>query len=224
MKKVLLLEDDQSLGLTLKERLDREGFHVRLARSLKEARTVLGDHFDLFILDVGLPDGNGFEFAEELKSSTQAPFLFMTAQSDAESRLRGYEAGAEEFIPKPFHLKEFLLRVKHVMENHAVPLVHHFSPELQPMDWVNFDSFVVQVGTQRESLTQKEALVLKILIQAAPKVISRDELLNKVWGEEAFPSQRTIDNVILRLRHVLTDKYASQIQSVRGVGYKWSDQ
>lgn len=220
MKKVLLLEDDQSLGLTLKERLDREGFQVHLARSLKEARTALKDQFDLFILDVGLPDGNGFDFAEELKGSTQAPFLFMTAQSDAESRLRGYEAGAEEFIPKPFHLKEFLLRVRHVMENHAAPQVHHFSPA----DWVNFDSFVVQIGAQKESLTQKEALVLKTLINGAPKVISRDELLNKVWGEEAFPTQRTIDNVILRLRHVLTDKYSSQIQSVRGVGYKWSEQ
>lgn len=223
MKRVLLLEDDQSLGLTLKERLDREGFQVILARSLKDARAALKDQFDLFILDVGLPDGNGFDFAEEIKSSTQAPFLFMTAQSDAESRLRGYEAGAEEFIPKPFHLKEFLLRVRHVMENHAAPQVHHFSADLAPSDWVNFDSFVVQVGAQKESLTQKEALVLKTLIQWAPKVISRDELLNKVWGEEAFPTQRTIDNVILRLRHVLTDKYASQIQSVRGVGYKWSD-
>jgi two-component system, OmpR family, phosphate regulon response regulator PhoB len=216
MKRILLVEDDQSLGATLNERLHKEGFEVELARSLNEARSALKKHFDLVILDVGLPDGSGLEFANEVKSKTQAPFLFMTAQSDAESRLKGYEAGAEEFIPKPFHLKEFLLRVNHVLENHVVSQIY----KLQDQGAINFDSFYVELAGEKEPLSQKEALVLKTLITQAPKVVSRDELLNKVWGQESFPTQRTIDNVILRLRSVL-GPYGSRIQSVRGVGYKW---
>lgn len=217
MRKVLLLEDDQSLGLTLKERLHREGLDVRLVTSLNEGRQALKDHFDLFILDVGLPDGSGFDFAQELRRQTNSPFLFMTAQSDAESRLKGYEAGAEEFIPKPFHLKEFLLRVRHVMENHAVP--HTFS--LAEGVVFDFDSFQIVKDGTTENLTQKEAHVLHLLISSAPKVVSRDEILDRVWGEEAFPSQRTIDNVILKLRSLLGDAAGARIQSVRGVGYKW---
>lgn len=217
MKKVLLVEDDSSLGLTLKERLLKEGFEVRLARTLEEARKLLSFGFDLYILDVGLPDGSGFDFALEVKRHSKAPFLFMTAQSDAESRLKGYEAGAEEFIPKPFHLKEFLLRVRHVMENHASPQVYVLGDE----SFIDFDSFILKVSGKEESLTQKEASVLQVLISSSPKVVSRDELLNRVWGEEVFPSQRTIDNVILKLRSSLGD-FGSRIQSVRGVGYKWT--
>lgn len=216
MKKVLLVEDDSSLGLTLKERLLKEGFSVELARTLEEARRFLSFGFDLYILDVGLPDGSGFDFALEVKSQSKAPFLFMTAQSDAESRLKGYEAGAEEFIPKPFHLKEFLLRVRHVMENHATPHAY----VLDNQSYIDFDSFILSVAGKEEGLTQKEAFVLQVLTSSSPKVVSRDELLNRVWGEEAFPSQRTIDNVILKLRSLLGD-FGSRIQSVRGVGYKW---
>ncbi|MAV90815.1 MAG: DNA-binding response regulator [Bdellovibrionaceae bacterium] len=220
MKRVLLLEDDQSLGQTLEERLHREGFEVIRAMSLEEGRSHLSKHFDLFILDVGLPDGSGFDFAHEITAQKNAPFLFMTAQSDAESRLKGYEAGATEFIPKPFHLREFLIRVSHVMENHITPHVLELDEEVA----VDFDSFKVHRSDQSHDLTQKEALVLKVLVEASPRVISRDVLLDRVWGQEAYPSQRTVDNVILKLRQVLGEPSGKNIQSVRGVGYKWIGQ
>lgn len=218
MKRLLLVEDDQSLGLTLQERLVKEGFEVRLASSVSEAKAALTGSFDLVILDVGLPDGSGFDLVEEVKKAHQSiPFLFMTAQSDAESRLKGYEAGAEEFIPKPFHLKEFLLRVRHVLDNHVAPQIYQLAGNSK----IDFDSFLISVNGVEESMTQKEALVLKTLITSSPRVVSRDELLDQVWGEEAYPSQRTIDNVILRIRSALGPEFGHRIQSVRGVGYKW---
>lgn len=219
MKRVLLVEDDASLGSTLQERLIKDGFDVDWAGSLQQARDLLNQSFDLVILDVGLPDGSGLDFAKEVKSIQTVPFLFVTAQSDAESRLKGYEAGAEEFIPKPFHLKEFLMRVRHVLENHSQPQVY----SLGQHSWIDFDSYTLKVGSQMESLSQKEILVLKHLIQAAPKVVSRDELLDRVWGEESYPSQRTVDNVIVRLRTLLGPDMGQRIQSVRGVGYKWKE-
>lgn len=216
-RSVLLVEDDTSLGLTLKERLQKEGFGVDLVGTLAEARQLLNRRFDLVILDVGLPDGSGLEFADEVRASSPVPFLFVTAQSDAESRLKGYEAGAEEFIPKPFHLKEFLMRVRHVLANHAASdrIV------LSPTEFIDFDAFQVNVEDRAETLAQREGLVLKHLIESSPKVVSRDELLNLFWGEEKFPTQRTVDNVMSRLRTLLGAEHGARINSVRGVGYQW---
>lgn len=216
-KSILLVEDDSSLGLTLKDRLEKDGLSVRLAVNLAEAREHLKSHLDLIILDVGLPDGSGFDFAKEVRAQVSTPFLFVTAQSDAESRLQGYETGAEEFIPKPFHLKEFLMRVHHVLSNHAALQ----KIQLSGRDFIDFDSFRIVIDDHPEVLTHKEAMVLKHLIESTPKVVSRDELLNRFWGEEKFPTQRTVDNVIVKLRSVLGDKYNKSILSVRGVGYQW---
>ncbi len=217
MKKVLLVEDDSSLGLTLSERLTKEGFEVEWAQSGRKARDLISQsRFDLVIFDVGLPDTNGFELANELRHKTETPFIFVTAQSHAEDRLKGYELGAEEFIPKPFHLKELLLRVQHVLEKHS-PLF-----EVQVTDDVRIDFSGRRVIRRQavEHLNQKEYGVLRLLIENSPNVLSRDEILNRIWGEDEFPTNRTVDNVILRLRQVLSAE-ADFIMSVRGVGYQW---
>lgn len=118
--KLLLVEDDRSLGETLQERLQKEGYEVFWTVSAIFAKKLVKDEKPhLILLDVRLPDGDGFTLAEELKETKDCPpFLFLTAQAGAPERLRGFELGAEEFIPKPFHLKELLLRVKHVLESH----------------------------------------------------------------------------------------------------------
>src|SRR5689334_221910 len=115
MKHLLLVEDDSSLGATLQERLEKEGYSVDWATTQNEAISFLKSRApDLVILDVGLPDGSGFDLAKKIKSESLVPFIFVTAMTNAEYRLEGYEIGAEEYIPKPFHLKELLIRVKHV--------------------------------------------------------------------------------------------------------------
>jgi two-component system, OmpR family, phosphate regulon response regulator PhoB len=215
MTRILLVEDDQSLGATLKERLSKEGYEVVWAGSKAESlKAAEAGAFDLYIFDVGLPDGNGFELARELPPK---PFLFLTAQGDAESRLHGYELGAEEYIPKPFHLRELLLRVKHVIENHARAL------KLKIGDVsVDFESYTFERGGKPETVASKDLMFLKMLVEMSPKVLSRDSALNELWGEDKFPSNRSVDNAVLRLRTALGEQVAECIESVRGVGYRWN--
>ncbi|HMN67824.1 MAG TPA: response regulator transcription factor [Bdellovibrionales bacterium] len=217
MTRVLLVEDDQSLGATLKERLAKEGFEVRWASSKKQALEFAGPtSFDLYIFDVGLPDGTGFELAGELPPK---PFIFLTAQGDAESRLKGYDLGAEEYIPKPFHLRELLMRVRHVLENHAP------SATLKLGDVeVDFATFLVKRAGKTESAQPKDAKFLQLLIHSSPKAVSRDDALNALWGEDKFPSNRTVDNAVLRLRTLLGAEISACIESVRGIGYRWNAQ
>lgn len=217
MRKILLVEDDRTLGDVLKSELAKE-YSVHWARSKKEALGLLSENrFDLLILDIGLPDGNGFEIADSLKSPTRPHFLFLTAQNEPEVRLRGYETGAEDFIPKPFHLKEVLLRVRHVLKDHVSAGVVEI-----PGGSIHLDSFSVHWKEGRiEYPPVKDMIILKLLIERAPQAVSRDEIIDLVWGEDKDLSHRTIDNAVVRLRQVLKDENEQCIRSVRGVGYQW---
>ncbi len=224
---ILLVEDDKSLGLTLSERLSKEGYSVHLARNFREAKEYFENlKCDLVILDIGLPDGDGFQFARTyLQSKNSPPFLFLTALSGAEERLKGFELGADEFIPKPFHLKELILRIRHVLREHK----RDEEEQLKEYEFygykIFFDRYEVLTPNQKFiSLTKKECEVLKILISNKNIAINRDVILDKVWGEDKFPTNRTVDNCIVKLRHVLGEKGAKAIQSVRGVGYKWVEE
>lgn len=218
MIKLLLIEDDTSLGETLRTRLDKEGYFVVWAEDLRKGRVAFSSHtFDLVILDVGLPDGSGFDFAREIKKISPVPFLFMTALNTAENRLEGFELGAEEFIPKPFHLKELLMRLDHVLENHkSVHLIHVGGAVLN----LDEGSLTTSEGT-KEYFQPRDFKLLKFMIEASPRVVSRDEILDLIVGEEQFPSHRTVDNSIVRLRQALQDKNGEIIRSARGVGYQW---
>lgn len=219
MRKILLVEDDISLGETLNERLKRD-YDVAWAKNLSEAWSLFTKtkDFDLAILDVGLPDGSGFELADKIRQTSPILFLFLTAQADAESRLKGFELGAEEYIPKPFHLKELLIRVKHVLDAHAP------TRELQlETCTVNFTQMSVTKKTgQIEYPPVTDLKILQLLIEKSPRVLSRDEIMNEIWGVDKNPSHRTIDNIIVRLRQLLGDDGEKHIRSVRGVGYQWS--
>ncbi len=219
MSRILLVEDDRSLGPTLQERLVKDGHEVVLAVTCEDSLQALASSsFDLIVLDVGLPDGSGFEVADRVRKMGSLPMIFVTAQSGAEERLRGYELGADEYIPKPFHLREFLIRVNHVLKNHA-PLKEVQLGELV----LNLDSFECHRKGVKQEVATRDIRVLKLLMERRPRVVSRDEVLNQVWGEDQFPTQRTVDNAILRLRGLL-GPFADCIKSVRGVGYRWEDQ
>lgn len=219
MRKILLVEDDLSLGETLTERLQKE-YDVAWGKNLSEAWTLFSKSkdFDLIILDVGLPDGTGFELAAKFKQISPVLFLFLTAQADAESRLQGFELGAEEYIPKPFHLKELLIRVKHVLDAHAP------AREIELENCVvSFTNMSVQKKSgQIEYPPVTDMKILQLLIEKSPRVLSRDEIMNEIWGVDKNPSHRTIDNIIVRLRQLLGDDGEKHIRSVRGVGYQWS--
>lgn len=216
MKRLLLVEDDPTLGLTLKERLANEGYEVQWAASAAAARAAFRERadWDLVIFDVGLADGSGFELAAEWKG--RVPFLFVTALSDAEHRLHGFELGAEEYIPKPFHLKELLMRVKHVLENHA----HRRVKNVAGCE-IDFAAMTVRAPDGKvQHPAAKDFQVLALLVERAPRVLSRDEILDAVWGKDHLGNARTVDNAIVRLRDLFPH---SPIRSVRGVGYQWTE-
>lgn len=217
MPRVLLIEDDASLGQTLAERLEKDGLAVTWARSVSEARGAFaGGPWDLAIVDVKLPDGSGFGLARELRGRSTAPIMFMTALNSAENRLEGFEIGADEYLPKPFHLKEFMLRVRHVLGRHrAGHIVRAGASE------IDFGAMTVTRGTTRVQLQARDCQVLKMLIDASPRVVARAEILDRVWGEHLFPTPRGVDNAIVRLRQALDDD-ERMIRSVRGVGYQWT--
>ena len=217
MKKILLVEDDKTLGDVLKAELSKE-YKVTLSRSKAEALNEISkENFDLAILDIGLPDGNGFEIAQKFIGPFKPNFLFLTAQNEPEIRLKGFEAGAEDFIPKPFHLKEVLLRVHHVLSAH-VPAVKVDLPDVT----IHLQSYSLHWKDGKIVYPPvKDMRILKLLIERSPAAVSRDEIINLVWGEEKDLSHRTIDNAILRLRQVLKDDSEQYIRSVRGVGYQW---
>jgi DNA-binding response OmpR family regulator len=218
MKSILLVEDDRSLGATLQDRLAREGYQVSWVETKQRALKKLGDGlWDLVILDVGLPDGSGFELARHVKSISSMPIMFMTALGTAENRLEGFEIGAEEFIPKPFHLRELLLRVKHVFERH--PARHHVSCNGRVIE---LDSrVIVQPDGQRDHLPARDFELLELLITTAPRVVSRNQIIDTLWGEDKLGNHRTVDNMIVHLRQSLGDSGSNFIRSVRGVGYQW---
>jgi len=218
MKRLLLVEDDRSLGATLHERLLREPYDVAWVETKQRALKKLDEGlWDLIILDIGLPDGSGFELARHIKESTSVPIMFMTALSTAEHRLEGFEIGAEEFVPKPFHLRELLLRVKHVLERH--PVRHRISCNGRVIELEN--RAIVQPDGRREHPAVRDFDLLQLLVTSSPGVISRNQILDVLWGEDKFLNQRTIDNMIVRLRQSLGDTNSTFIRSVRGVGYQW---
>lgn len=221
MKKILLVEDDSSLGQTLHERLSKD-YEVHWASTFAKAWEFFTSqkNFDLVLLDVGLPDGNGFDLARKIKEHSSVLFLFLTAQADAESRLKGFELGAEEFIPKPFHLKELLIRVKHVLEAHT--------PAAKELDLeecrVNFSEMSIHRKSGGiEYPAVNDMKILQLLVEKSPVVLSRDEIIDAIWGVDKNPSHRTIDNIIVRLRQLLGKDGERHIRSVRGIGYQWTN-
>jgi len=218
MKSLLLVEDDRSLGATLQDRLALEGYRVQWVETRQRALKKLSEGlWDLLILDVGLPDGSGFELAREVKAHSSLPIMFITAMGTAENRLEGFEIGAEEFIPKPFHLRELLLRVRHVFEKHPVRRQVSCNGRTIELD----SRTIIQPDGQREHPPARDFELLELLISSAPRVVSRNQIIDTLWGEDKLGNQRTVDNMIVHLRQSLGDLDSKFIRAVRGVGYQW---
>lgn len=219
MPRVLLLEDDPSLGRTLTERLEKERLTVEWAQTIAEAREKMrAGGWDLAILDVKLPDGSGFSLARQIRKETTVPIMFMTALNSAENRLEGFEIGADEYLPKPFHLKEFMIRVQHVLGRPRATRTLRVSDRV-----VDFDAMSVETAAGDKSFMQvRDCAVLKLLVESSPRVVDRSEILDKAWGEDQYPTARAVDNAVVRLRQLLNDEDGRLIRSVRGIGYQWA--
>jgi two-component system alkaline phosphatase synthesis response regulator PhoP len=228
--KLLVVEDEKNVGLTLVERLRREGFDVTWATTAIEAKQAIEKNtFHLALMDVGLPDGSGFDVASFLrKSQPGTAIIFLTAFGNPEDRVRGLELGAEDYVVKPFHLKELILRVQNGLKRAkyiSTPLTPGAESVKIGKAMIHFSRFEAEVDGASVSLTHKETALLKLLVEKKGKVVSRDEILSQVWGssnegDEDFPTSRTVDNFIVRLRRLVETDDTPVIKSVRGVGYQ----
>ena len=224
--RLLVVEDERNVGATLVERLRKEGFEIEWAATAEEARLqIRGRRFDLALMDVGLPDGSGFDVAAFLRrTQPSTAIVFLTAFGSPEDKVRGLELGAEDYVVKPFHFKELLLRVQNGLKR-----ARYLSPVATDQGvrvggaLIHFARFEAETadGT-KHSLTHKEAALLKLLVDRRGAVVSRDEILNHVWSENEFPTSRTVDNFIMRLRRLveLDADNPTTIKSVRDVGYQ----
>lgn len=222
--RILLVEDERNLALTLSEKLVEAGYDVTHVPTRAEAVFEIEKRaFALAILDVGLPDGTGFQVAEKIRElKPRTAILFLTAFSDPESRVRGLELGAEDYVGKPFHLKELMLRVRNALKRaHWVGSPLEAGAIRVGRAEIDLEKFEARVDDTVHRLTHKELALFRLLLERRGKAVSRDEILDAVWSEEEFPTSRTIDNFIVRLRRLIeVDPEDPQIiKSVRGVGY-----
>lgn len=228
--RILVVEDERNVGSTLVERLRQEGFDVTWAMTSGDAELEIeARRFDLALMDVGLPDGSGFEVAAALrKTQPGTAIIFLTAFGSPEDRVRGLELGAEDYVVKPFHFKELLLRVRNGLKRalylaaDATEMAEASGGVRVGKAQISFARFEAKVDGRTQSLSHKETALLKLLVERRGKVVSRDEILNHVWSEDEFPTSRTIDNFIMRIRRLVEESPESPttIRSVRGVGYQ----
>jgi two-component system alkaline phosphatase synthesis response regulator PhoP len=223
---LLVVEDERNVGVTLAERLEGAGFEVTLAESAAKARLAWrAAQPQLVLLDVGLPDGNGFLLARELRAEVpQSAIIFLTAHGNPEDRVRGLELGADDYLTKPFHFRELLLRIqnclKRAQELRDVPGEMRGRVRIGRA-LVDFERFAAEVEGETQTLTHKECAVLRLLASRAGKAVSRDEILDRAWSADEFPTSRTVDNFIVRLRKLVEADAGEPrvIRSIRGVGY-----
>ncbi len=225
--RILLVEDEENIRKVVKLNLEMEDYEVVATDNGRNAIKYFHEqHFDLIILDVMLPEMNGFQICEQIRlTNMEVPIIFATAKDTAMDRISGLKMGADDYITKPFNLEELLLRVKNLIKRTSkapenTPEVYEFGSNK-----VNFRTFEAEGLPGQFMLTKKEAMLLKLLIDRKNEVVSRQQILQSVWGYDVFPSTRTIDNFILSFRKYFEKdpKNPEFFQSVRGIGYKFVD-
>ena len=222
---ILLVEDEENLALGLEYNLTAEGYKVKWAKDGREALKYFEENqFDLIILDIMLPYFNGFEIAQKVREThPQMPILILTARTQVEDRVKGLELGADDYLTKPFHLKELLLRIKGMLKRkNWYQKVVIENPVYQfGNNEINFENLKCTKGKKEFQLTSYEAMIMKYLIENKDKVVTRKELLENVWNMNPDIETRTVDNFIARLRKHFEDDPSDPkyIVSVRSAGY-----
>ena len=224
-QKILLIEDEPDIRKTLEYNLSREGFDVICASSLSEGKNYINtNQFSLILLDLMLPDGSGLDLCRELKTDSDkklTPIIILTAKDDEVDKVVGFELGADDYVTKPFSVRELILRVKAVLKRGNAKS-ENLEVQRQFGDLViGVDSHEVYVDNEPVSLTALEFKLLRQLVDRRGRVQSRDQLLSDVWGYSADVTTRTVDTHIKRLREKL-GAMGKYVQTIRGVGYKFS--
>ena len=223
--KILVIEDEPDIRKTLEYNLSREGYEVAVCGTLQEAKKLLEPSLSLLVLDLMLPDGSGLDLCREIKKNSllsNIPIIILTAKDDEVDRVVGFELGADDYVTKPFSVRELILRVKAVLKRGEVNKPELVEVERQFGDLsIDVDSHEVHVNNELVVLTALEFKLLKQLVDRRGRVQSRDQLLSDVWGYSSEVTTRTVDTHIKRLREKL-GPMGKYVQTIRGVGYKFS--
>ena len=227
---ILIAEDEESLRETLKLNLELEGYEVTGVDNGPEVlKMVRNEYFDLIILDIMLPDMDGITVCETIRMQhNDVPILFLSARNTGKDRVEGLKKGGDDYLTKPFNLEELLLRVeKLIVKNKRIR-----EPQAAGLDTYEFDGCTIDFAAhecrdkdgQIQELSKKEAALLKLLVEHEGEVVSREQILQIVWGYNVYPTTRTIDNFILNFRKNFErdSRNPKHFHSIRGIGYKFT--
>lgn len=229
-KSILLVEDEENLQEALKLNLELEGYEVTSAYDGLEAlKAVQQEYFDLMILDVMLPELDGIGVCESIRlQNNEIPILILSAKNSSADRVLGLKKGADDYLTKPFNLEELLLRVNKLLEKSHRLLAREPMDQLYQFgkNTIDFKGlYCVTRKGENIALTKKEIMLLKLLIENKNEVVTREKILQAVWGYNVYPTTRTIDNFILNFRKYFEEdsRNPRYFHSVRGIGYKFTE-
>jgi DNA-binding response OmpR family regulator len=221
-RKILIIEDEPNMSRGLRDNLEFEGYDVDIAGDgVTGLNRILTQHYDLILLDVMMPEMSGFDVCKKAREKgVDSPIIVLTAKSEEIDKVLGLELGADDYMTKPFSVRELLARIKAILRRRSNPT----EKELVRIGKlsVNFNAFSAEDPAGSVRMSHKEYSILKYLVERKNEIISRNELLEKVWGYDESPTTRTVDNFIVKLRHKIEDDPNSPkiILTVHGTGYK----
>jgi len=227
-KRILVVEDEEHIADGLQINLEAAGYKVTIAPDGNLALEMWRNGvFDLIVLDVMLPGKNGLEVCQIIrKESGWVPILFLTARDRENDRIAGFQVGGDDYITKPFNLKELLLRIAAMFRRQVwYGTISSTSHQYRfGKNWIDFDSYKAKGISGEIDLSQKECMIMKFFSEHIDEVIDRNKILDAVWGYDAFPTSRTVDNFIVRLRKIFEPDPSKPkyIHTIRGVGYKFT--
>lgn len=227
---LLVVEDEESLREAIKLNLEIEGYEVTTVdNGASVLKAVKNEYFDLIILDIMLPEMDGITVCENIRmQNNEVPILFLSARNSGADRIEGLKKGGDDYMTKPFNLEELLLRVEKLVVKNKKLKERNAAPDIYSFGRCKID-FSAQSGKDKDGktleLSKKEIALLKLLIEHKNEVVSREHILQVVWGYNVYPTTRTIDNFILNFRKYFEKdtRNPRHFHSVRGVGYKFTE-
>ncbi len=225
--RILLVEDEDHLRKVIKMNLELESYEVVACQEgIKALQLIESQYFDILLLDIMLPGINGLQICEKVRlKNKKVGIIFISAKDTSQDRITGLKTGADDYLSKPFQLEELLLRVHNLYKRSQEENSTEVSEYTFGNNYVNFDTYEAKGVNGKFRLTQKEMLLLKMLIEKKNEVVSRNHILQTVWGYDVYPSTRTIDNFIMNFRKYfeVDPRKPLYFESIRGIGYKFME-
>ena len=225
MTKILLVEDDKNIAITISYYLQQEGFTINTAKTVKEGiEKIKNNEYDLMLLDINLPDGTGYALYQEMKNIQEIPTIFLTALDEEKDIVKGFDLGADDYITKPFHAGELLSRIKNVLRHNIKTAKKEIEEKIKIKNVeINLSCGKVLKEGKEIELTALEYKILVMLFENRGKMITREQILSYIWdSEENFVNDNTLTVYIKRIREKIEDNPNKPeiIKTVRGLGYK----